>query len=97
MSKADIISPKKRVELALQRKFADKVPFTVYESLIPRSNTERLLRNKGMCIVSFGNLSFSALNLAGDYLGHKTYLPKDRWKENYITIMKAIDEKFSVN
>ncbi|MHB8277340.1 MAG: hypothetical protein ACYDIA_06780 [Candidatus Humimicrobiaceae bacterium] len=87
MSKAGIISPKKRVELALQRKFADKVPFTVYESLIPRSATERLLRNRGMCVVSFGNLAFSALNISGDYLGYKTYMPNVKttlkyYKEN---------------
>lgn len=61
------LTPKKRVELALQKKFADKVPFTVYNGFwqsvgaenpstpfnryLPQSYVERQLRNKGLCIV----------------------------------------------
>jgi len=61
------ISPRKRVELALQKKFLDKVPFTVYGTFwggpslenpimpfgkyFPQSKDERYLRNKGTCIV----------------------------------------------
>jgi hypothetical protein len=64
------ISPKKRVELALNKKEIDKIPFTVYGSwwggsklsaqnpviplhcnLIPQCGAERILRNKGLCII----------------------------------------------
>lgn len=61
------VSPRKRVELALQKKFVDKVPFTVYGNcwsapsienpippsgkFLPQSTVERYLRNRGLCIV----------------------------------------------
>jgi hypothetical protein len=45
------LTPRKRVELALAKKEVDKVPFTVYENKIPQCDTERKLRNQGLCIV----------------------------------------------
>ena len=46
------MKPAKRVEAALKGEVVDKVPFTVYQSMIPQSTTERLLRNKGVCILN---------------------------------------------
>lgn len=46
-----MITPKKRVMTALNNGFTDKVPFTVYENMIPQCETERDLRNRGLCIV----------------------------------------------
>jgi hypothetical protein len=45
------LTPRQRVEIALNGGYADRVPFTMYESKIPRCAVERQLRNRGMCIV----------------------------------------------
>ncbi|GAA0179561.1 hypothetical protein SH2C18_24070 [Clostridium sediminicola] len=44
-------TPRERVMEALRGGCSDKVPFTVYENMIPQCSTERELRNKGLCIV----------------------------------------------
>lgn len=45
------LTPRQRVELALQKKPIDRIPFTVYENMIPQCVAERTLRNRGLCIV----------------------------------------------
>jgi hypothetical protein len=45
------ITPAKRVKMALNGEKTDKIPFTVYDHLIPQGETERALRNMGLCIV----------------------------------------------
>ena len=45
------MTPKQRVEAALRGEMPDAVPFTVYECMLPKSETERHLRNQGLCIV----------------------------------------------
>jgi hypothetical protein len=45
------MTPRKRVEIALHGGHSDKVPFTIYEAKIPQCVTERLMRNRGLCIV----------------------------------------------
>ncbi|NLC57813.1 MAG: hypothetical protein GX774_13335 [Armatimonadetes bacterium] len=45
------MTPRQRVEAALRGDFPDKVPFTVYECMIPQCAVERQLRNEGLCIV----------------------------------------------
>jgi hypothetical protein len=45
------MTPKERVMTALHGKQPDKVPFTVYECMIPQCTIERELRNQGLCIV----------------------------------------------
>jgi hypothetical protein len=45
------MTPRKRVEVALAGGHADKVPFTMYESMIPQCTVERDMRNRGLCIV----------------------------------------------
>jgi len=46
------MTQRKRVEVALRGGHSDCVPFTMYSgSILPRCVTERLLRNRGMCIV----------------------------------------------
>lgn len=44
-------TPRERVMEALRGGSSDKVPFTVYENMIPQCSTERELRNRGLCIV----------------------------------------------
>ncbi|OGV39539.1 MAG: hypothetical protein A2X48_12950 [Lentisphaerae bacterium GWF2_49_21] len=44
-------TPKKQVEHALHGNIGAKVPFTIYESMIPQCAVERELRNRGLCIV----------------------------------------------
>ena len=46
-----MITPRNRVMTALRDGFPDKIPFTVYENMIPQCETERNLRNRGLCIV----------------------------------------------
>ncbi len=45
------LSPRERVETALRGGCGPAVPFTVYDGHLPRCETERILRNKGLCIV----------------------------------------------
>lgn len=45
------LTPRKRVENILLKREADKVPFTIYEGLMPRCECERLLRNEGLCLI----------------------------------------------
>ena len=46
-----VISPYRRVITALRGGHAGKIPFTVYDIMIPRCTEERQLRNRGMCLV----------------------------------------------
>ena len=45
------MTPAERVEIALRGGHADKVPFTIYECMIPQCTVERNLRNRGLCIL----------------------------------------------
>lgn len=45
------MTPRARVEQALRGGRGDRVPFTVYECMIPPCAAERELRNRGCCIV----------------------------------------------
>ena len=45
------MTPRERVEAVLLGRGADHVPFTVYAGMIPQCQTERRLRNEGVCIV----------------------------------------------
>jgi hypothetical protein len=45
------ITPRQRVESVLQGGHADRVPFTGYYRRFPQCTTERLLRNRGMCMI----------------------------------------------
>jgi hypothetical protein len=45
------ISPQKRVMDVLNGEMPDRIPFTVYETLLPSSRAERELRNRGLCII----------------------------------------------
>jgi hypothetical protein len=44
-------SPRKRVMSALNGEIPDRIPFTVYECMIPQCTVERQLRDRGLCIV----------------------------------------------
>ena len=44
------LSPRQRVERALRGGHSDRVPFTIYECMIPQTVAERRMRNRGMCI-----------------------------------------------
>lgn len=52
MNKDINITPKERVERALRGEQCDKIPFTVYECMIPQCAAERTMRNRGLCIVN---------------------------------------------
>jgi hypothetical protein len=45
------MTPRQRVLAVLRGERPDKVPFTIYESMIPQCAVERKLRNDGLCIV----------------------------------------------
>lgn len=45
------MTPRQRVEAILRGEMPDRVPFTVYECMIPQCDAERRLRNDGLCIV----------------------------------------------
>ncbi len=46
------MTPRTRVERALNGGHSDVVPFTFYEAFVQTSQTERELRNRGMCVVN---------------------------------------------
>ena len=46
-----MLTPRKRVEIALHGGHADRVPFTMYDNHLPRCSRERELRNRGLCSV----------------------------------------------
>lgn len=46
-----MLTPRQRVELALRGGHGPTVPFTMYSGHCPRCATERLLRNRGLCLV----------------------------------------------
>lgn len=46
------MTPRERVETVLRGERADRVPFTVYDSLLPRGDVERRLRNDGACVIA---------------------------------------------
>lgn len=46
------MTPRQRVLAVLRGERADKVPFTVYECMLPQCAAERKLRNDGVCIVN---------------------------------------------
>ena len=45
------MTPRQRVEKALKGEHSDRVPFTIYETMIPQCVAEREMRNRGLCIV----------------------------------------------
>ena len=45
------MTPRERVLAVLRREPVDKIPLTIYESIIPQCAAERRLRNEGLCIV----------------------------------------------
>jgi len=45
------VTPREKVERALQGGHSDTVPFTMYECMIPQCAAERQMRNRGLCIV----------------------------------------------
>jgi hypothetical protein len=50
------LTPRKRVESALRHGYVDKIPFTIYEDMLPQCEVERQLRNRGLCIVNRRNV-----------------------------------------
>jgi len=50
------MTPRKRVEIALRGGHSDRVPFTVYQGMVPQCTAEREMRNRGLCIVRGGGV-----------------------------------------
>lgn len=46
------MTPRERVETVLCGGRADRVPFTIYDGLLPRGEVEQQLRNDGVCVVA---------------------------------------------
>jgi len=46
------MTPRERVLATLRGEKTDKIPFTIYESMIPQCAVEKRLRNDGLCIVN---------------------------------------------
>ena len=45
------MTPRKRVEAVLYGDMPDRVPFTIYEGMVPQGPVGEQLRNEGMCVV----------------------------------------------
>jgi hypothetical protein len=45
------MTPREQVERVLRGEASERVPFTMYECMIPQCVAERAMRNRGMCIV----------------------------------------------
>jgi hypothetical protein len=54
------MTPRQRVLAVLRGERADRVPFTVYECMIPQCAVERRLRNEGLCIVNRSQEGYSS-------------------------------------
>jgi len=46
------MTPKKRVEKVLLGEKPDRIPFTIYQNMLPQCSVERKLRNDGLCTVN---------------------------------------------
>ena len=56
------MTPRERVEAVLKGQRPDRVPFTAYEAMVPRCETERGLRNHGLCIVALAPSVFRRIS-----------------------------------
>jgi hypothetical protein len=54
------VKPRERVLAVLNGERPDKVPFTIYECMIPQCTVERRLRNDGLCIVNRSQEGYSS-------------------------------------
>jgi hypothetical protein len=54
------MNPRERVLAVLRGEVPDKVPFTIYECMIPQCAVERRLRNDGLCIVNRHHQGYSS-------------------------------------
>jgi len=45
------MAPRQSVEAALKGQVSARIPFTIYESKLPRCAVERMFRNQSLCIV----------------------------------------------
>ena len=45
------MTPRERVEKVIRGEMPDRVPFTIYECMVPQCAAERHMRNRGLCIV----------------------------------------------
>lgn len=79
-----IVTPRERVMAALHGENTGKVPFTVYECMLPQCFTERVLRNRGLCVVyrmasyktvypDVGKKSYSYVNEEGQQVIETVY------------------------
>jgi hypothetical protein len=53
--KGTYMTPRKRVEAILYGDQPDKVPFTIYECMVPQDDLGQQLRDEGMCVVERGH------------------------------------------
>lgn len=79
-----MLTPRQRVELALRGYHGATVPFTMYSNHCHRGTTERLLRNRGMCLVE--RLPVIACQRPNVKEWSRTYV------ENGVTYMRATYE-----
>jgi hypothetical protein len=49
--KGKFVTPRETVEKILMGGISNRIPFTMYESKLPRCALERMMRNRGLCIV----------------------------------------------
>ena len=61
------MTPRQRVERCLLRQGTDKVPFTIYEGLMPRCHCERTLRNAGLCLVAGADVTTCTMPNVKEY------------------------------
>jgi hypothetical protein len=52
MPQREASTPRGRVELVLRHEVPDRTPFTIYREMVPQCETERALRNAGLCLVT---------------------------------------------
>ncbi|OGG56341.1 MAG: hypothetical protein A3F84_22180 [Candidatus Handelsmanbacteria bacterium RIFCSPLOWO2_12_FULL_64_10] len=56
------MTPRRRVEAVLRGERPDRVPFTIYETKLPRCEAERRLRGEGVCLVAHSPSVFRAVS-----------------------------------
>jgi len=80
------VKPRERVLAVLNGQKPDKVPFTIYECMIPQCSVERRLRNEGLCIV---NRSQEGYNSRTPNCTKVTYSYREDGKPRTRTVLKT--------
>ena len=90
------MTPRQRVEAALRGEPVDRVPLTMYKSMVPQCEVERRLRNADLCIDAIEKVMHELLDQAAPAMrlivGITEDIPVDRWQDNMLAIAGVLTD-----